>query len=158
MSDLTNPNAARLRMCLGDETVEGSLGASSAGQGDVTTSALATPPPLDLTALREHAEDLLNTDPRFEGGGYGVYLNTDVLAALDRITELEGERDAAVASRDGMTTEYAGKHLHAGIELTDEDGYAFTDEMHLRENYQDYPNCTLVSRQITAWVPLGDDA
>ena len=91
MSDLTNPNAARLRMCLGDETVEGSLGASSAGQGDVTTSALATPPPLDLTALRERAAKEVR---RMKSGEWssGVSLSGMTLnALLDRLEASEAE-------------------------------------------------------------------
>lgn len=46
----TNPNTEPFRMSPSEESVEGCLGASSAGQGVVTNATLA--PPLDLAELR----------------------------------------------------------------------------------------------------------
>lgn len=70
----TNPNTERFRKTPSEESVEGSLGAPSAGQGEVTPSALApnltpeaaplpvTPLPTeDLAVLREAAELVITT-------------------------------------------------------------------------------------------------
>lgn len=65
---------------------------------------------------------------------------------------------AGLGNLGALSIEYAGKHKHAGIELTDEDDRPFEDEAHAVSNYADYPNCTVVWRKVTEWIPLGEEA
>lgn len=67
----------------------------------------------------------------------------------------EGDARAAVfAYLASLPVEYAGLHKHAGLETEDQDGGPFESEEHLRENYVDFPNCTLMHRPVIEWQEL----
>ena len=63
-------------------------------------------------------------------------------------------RKNVAAYMNTLTTEWAGDHKHADIELTDEDGEPFVSEEDAIDNFADYPNTTVVSRKVTPWTPV----
>lgn len=87
MNDLPNPNSERFRIGPSEESVEGCLGASSAGQGEVTPSALAPTQPLDLIA------DLRELSAGHHSQANVLVWNVSLSALIARVEQLDGEHD-----------------------------------------------------------------
>lgn len=90
MTDPTNPSSERFRISPSEESVEGCLGASSAGQGALIPP--PTPTPLDLAALR-------STVARMDSAGilsFPTKITGHQLAALIALAEAAEAKIAEV--------------------------------------------------------------
>lgn len=96
MTDLTNPNAERFRKTPSDESVEGCLGASSAGQGEVTPSALTTTPPLDLAAIKKRLDSI---PPKGESAMAGMAFPVSAATELWNLRHIAREDVPALIAR-----------------------------------------------------------